>query len=195
MAVVHFDGSNNPLPYISADALGGYGLMNITALDSSAETVTGTFSFVGLRIKVDGDGNPILDGNGDPVLEEIAITNGAFNAIPYIIDDTGGGGGTGGDPENEFFAKIDGVDFVADTISVTEPMVGDIHMIKIEAKSTTGEQMRIDVPRSLGVGTFNMVQISDGTELIGVYNAGNGAENLTSNPGTITISEFDLDIK
>tara|TARA_R110000823_G_scaffold233253_1_gene359654 strand:+ start:30489 stop:31886 length:1398 start_codon:yes stop_codon:yes gene_type:complete len=190
----YFDGSNNPLPYISADALGGYGLMNITALDASAETVTGTFSFVGVRIKVDGDGNPILDGNGDPVLEEIAITNGAFNAIPYIIDDTGGGGGTGGNPENEFFAKIDGVDFVADTISVTEPMVGDVHMIKIEAKSNTGEQIRIDVPRSLGVGTFEMVQISDGTKLIGVYNAGNGAENLTSNPGTITISEFDLEL-
>jgi len=189
----YFDGSNNPLPYISADALGGYGLMNITALDTSAETVTGTFSFVGLRIKIDGDGNPILDGDGNPVLEEIAITSGSFNAIPYIIDDTGGGG-TGSDPNNEFFAKIDGVDFVADSIFVTEPIVADVHMLSIKANSNTGAQMRIDVPRSLGVGTFDMVQISDGTKLIGVYNAGNGADNLTSNPGTMTISEFDLEL-
>ena len=188
----YFDGSVNLLPYISADALGGYGLMNITEIDASANTVTGTFSFVGFRIKVDGDGNPILDGNGDPILENIEISRGAFNAIEYELDDTGGGGGTG-NPENEFFAKIDGVDFMADTITVSEPMVGDVHMIKIEAKSQFGEMMRIDVPRSLGVGTFEMVNISDGTKLIALYNAGGGAENLTSNPGTITISEFDLE--
>lgn len=189
----YFDGSNNILPYISSEALGGYGLMTITELDASAMTVTGTFSFVGVRIKVDGDGNPILDGNGDPVLEDIEITRGAFNAIPYVLDDTGGGGGSG-NPDNEFFAKVDGVDFVADTIEVTEPMIGDYHMIKIEAKSATGEMMRIDVPRSLGVGTFDMVNISDGTKLIALYNAGGGAENLTSNPGTITITEFDLEL-
>lgn len=187
----YFDGSVNLLPYISADALGGYGLMNITEIDASASTVTGTFSFVGFRIKVDGDGNPILDGNGDPILEDIEISNGAFNAIEYVIDDTGGGGGT--NPENEFFAKIDGLDFTADTIAVSEPMVGDVHMIKIEAKSQLGEMLRIDVPRSLGVGTFDMVNISDGTKLIALYNAGGGAENLTSNPGTITISKFDLE--
>lgn len=191
----YFDRSNNPFPYISADSIGGFGLMNLTALDIGAATVTGTFSFVGSREKVDSDGNPILDGNGDPILEEITITNGAFNAIPFTIDDTGGGGGTGGgNPENEFFAKIDGVDFVADSIYVSEPMVGDVHMIKIEAKSNTGEMMRIDVPRSLGVGTFDMVRISDGTKLIGLYNAGGGDENLTSDPGTITITEFDLEL-
>lgn len=192
-AGTYFDGSINVLPYISAAALGGSGLLNITELDATAKTVTGTFSFMGVRIKVDGDGNPIIDGNGDPVLENIEITNGAFNAIPYIIDDTGGGGGTT-DPNNEFFAKVDGVDFVADTIFVSEPVVGDIHMIKVEAKSNTGELMRIDVPRSLGVGTFDMVNISDGTKLIALYNAGNGAENLTSNPGSITITEFDLEL-
>ena len=192
----YFDGSSNLLPYISADALGGYGLMNLTALDMSSETVTGTFSFVGVRIKVDGDGNPILDNNGDPVLEQLAITSGAFNEIPFILDDTGGGGGGGGggDPDNEFFAKVDGVNFQADNLTVTEPMVGDVHMIKIEARSDAGELMRLDIPRSLGVGTFDMVRISDGTDLIGLYNAGAGADNLTSNPGTITITEFDLEL-
>lgn len=190
----YFDGSVNILPYISAGTLGGSGLLNITELDATAQTVTGTFSFMGVRIKVDGDGNPILDGNGDPVLENIEITNGAFNAIEYVIDDTGGGGGGGNNPNNEFFAKVDGIDFIADTISVSEPMIGDVHMIKVEAKSSTGELIRIDVPRSLGIGTFDMVNISDGTKLIALYNAGNGAENLTSNPGSITITEFDLEL-
>lgn len=190
-AGAYFDGSINVLPFISAQALGGSGQLKISEIDDVAKTVTGTFSFTGYRIKVDGNGDPIIDNNGNPVLEDIQISNGAFNAIAYVLDDTGGGGGN--DPENEFFAKVDGVEFVPDTIAVTEPMVGNVHMIKIEAKKATGEQMRIDVPRSLGVGTFDMVRISDGTKLIAVYNAGAGNENLTSNPGTITISEFDLE--
>ncbi len=62
-AGTYFDGSINVLPYISAGALGGSGLLNITELDTDAQTVSGTFSFMGVRIKVDGDGNPIIDGN------------------------------------------------------------------------------------------------------------------------------------
>ena len=191
-AGAYFDGSINLLPFMSAQAVGGSGQLQITALDTDAKTVSGTFSFVGFRIKVDGNGDPIIDGNGNPVLESIEISRGAFNAIEYVLDDTGGGGG-GNNPENEFFAKVDGIDFVAESISVTEPMVGDVHMIKVEALNAERQLMRIDVPRSLGVGTFDMVRISDGTKLIALYNAAGGAENLTSDPGTITITEFDLE--
>lgn len=190
-AGAYFDASSNVVPYITAEAFGGLGQLKITELDTTEQTVSGTFSFRGVRIKVGEDGNPILDGSGNPVMEEIEITSGAFTAIPYQLDDTGGGTGN---PNDEFFAKVDGVDFIADSISVTEPVNGEIHMIKIVAKSNTGELLRIDVPRSLGVGTFNMERISDGTKLIGVYNAGDGAENLTSNPGTINITEFDLEV-
>ncbi len=188
----YFDGSINVLPYISAQALGGSGQLKISELDTTEKTVSGTFSFIGVRIKVDANGDPIFDINGNPVLENIEISRGAFNKIVYTIDDTGGGTG-GGNPDDEFFAKVDGVDFVADSIAVTEPMVGNVHMIKIEAKTAEGAIMRIDVPYALGVGTFDMVRISDGTKLIAVYNAGNGTENLTSDPGTITITEYDLE--
>jgi hypothetical protein len=193
----YFDGSNNNLlPFKSVDSIGGLGQMVITEIDTVNNTVTGTFSFKGVREKHDGDGNPILDDNGNPVMENIQISNGAFNSIVYTLDDgNGDGDGDGnGNPNDEFFAKVDGVDFVADSISVTEPVIGDIHMIKIKAKSSAnGKMIRIDVPRNLGVGTFEMVNISDGTKLIALYNAGGGAENLTSNPGTITITEFDLE--
>lgn len=192
----YYDGSSNLQPYTSADSLAGYGLLNIDVLDLTAQTVTGTFSFVGMRAKLDGDGNPILDNNGDPVLEQVSVTSGAFNEIPFELDETGTGGGDGNgntNPNNEFFAKVDGFDFIADSLRVYEPMVGDVHMINIEAKNGAGESLRIDIPRSLGVGTHNMVQISDGTNLIALYNDGMGGENLTSNPGTITITEFDLE--
>lgn len=189
---IYFDGSINVSPYISAGPFGGSGQLNITELNITDKTVTGTFSFTGVRIKVDGDGNPILDGAGNPIMESIEIKKGAFNSIEYVLDDTGGGG-TGGDPQNKFFAKVDGVDFIADTLRVTEPLVGNVHMIKIEARSSKNELIRIDIPRSLGVGTFQMVKISDGSKLIASYNANQGGENLTSNPGTITITEFDLE--
>ena len=188
----YFEGSSHPDPYSSAGTFGGSGQLNLTKLDITDKTVTGTFSFTGARIKVDGDGNPILDGDGNPILENIEIKKGAFNSINYVLDDTGGGG-TGGDPQNKFFAKVDGVDFIADSLKVTEPVVGNVHMIKIEARSSKNELIRIDIPRALGVGTFQMVKISDGTKLIASYNAHQGGENLTSNPGTITISEFDLE--
>ncbi|WP_026452023.1 DUF6252 family protein [Aequorivita capsosiphonis] len=190
-AGAYFDGSTNVVPYVTAEAFGGLGQLKITELDTAEQTVTGTFSFRGVRLKIDADGNPVLDGSGNPVMEEVEITSGAFNAIAYQLDDTGGGTGNSND---EFFAKVDGVDFIAESISVTEPVVGEVHMIKVEAVSNTGELLRIDVPRSLGEGTFDMVRISDGTKLIAVYNAGSGTENLTSNPGTITISEFDLEL-
>lgn len=190
-AGAYFDGTTNLLPYVSAEAFGGSGHLNITELDTEEQTVTGTFSFIGVRMKVDSDGNPVLDGNDEPVMEEVEISSGAFNTIPYVLDGAGGGTGNSND---EFFAKVDGVDFIADSISVTEPIVGDIHMIKVEARSTTGELLRIDVPRFLGEGTFQMENISDGTKLIAIYNEGVGGENLSSNPGSITISQLDLEL-
>ena len=37
-------------------------------------TITGTFSFTGFRLAVDADGNPVLDTNGDQIIEDEDIT-------------------------------------------------------------------------------------------------------------------------
>ncbi len=191
----YIDGNPNTLPYVSTANAGGFGQLKITEINTSAKTVTGTFGFTGVRIKLDGSGNPVLDGNGLPVMETIVIGDGSFNTITYIIDDSGDGDGDGDgdtDFQNEFFAKVDGVGFVADSISVTEPINANVRMIKIEAKTANRDLIRLDIPRSLGVGTFNMESLSDGTKLIGLYRNNDSGENLTSNPGRITITEFDL---
>lgn len=176
-------------PYISAAALGGFGQLEITEINNTDMTISGNFSFEGVRIALDAEGNPITDGNGNPVIENITISNGAFNAIPYT-EDAGGGGGGGGslDP---FFAKVDGLDFIPQTVNSTRNIISNVPMINIIALNSSGEKIRIDIPEALGVGTFNMEQLSDGTKLIAQYNPGIGTEDLSSDPGTIEITEFN----
>ena len=175
-------------PYISAGLFGGSGQLNITEIDTDAFTVTGTFSFVGVRIQLDSEGNPVIDGDGNPVLETITITNGGFNSIELDIDNSGGPVGT----TEEFFAKVDDIEFTPDLmLSTTRVEIGGEPMINIVAVNAAGDQMRIDIPENIGVGTFAMEQISDGTKLIGLFNAAGPGEALTSNPGTITITQLN----
>ena len=184
-AGVYLDGSLNP--YISAAAFGGSGILEITELDTDNLTVTGTFSFTGARIALDADGNPILDSSGNPVQELIEITSGAFNKVVYVLDNNGGGTPI----ENEFFAVVDGVDFIAEGVTTTVNNIAGIPVVKIVAVNAEGAIMRIDIPEDLGLGTFAMESLSDGTKLISLYNPNTGGENLTSNPGTITITKFN----
>jgi len=174
-------------PYISAGAIGGSGTLNLSEIDEVGLTVTGTFSFTGVRLAFDADGNPILDGNGNPVLEMVEITSGEFNKISYVLDDTGGEIPL----EDEFFAKVDGIGFTPESITTTLNEYSGIKVVKIVAVNAEGAVMRIDIPEELGVGTYAMESLSDGTKLISLYNSNTGGENLTSNPGTITITKFN----
>lgn len=189
-SAIYTDGTINAMPYSSLGSIGGNGRMNISQLDMLNNTVSGTFSFKGVRIKLGNDGLPVLDGGGNEIVEEIQISSGAFNTIPVRIDTSGGGGDP--DPDHEFFAKVNNVDFIAKSIRVRDSIIADVHMFKIEAVSALGEKITIDIPRSLGLGTFSMEPLSDGTKLIGIYKKGSGSANLTSNPGTINITEFNL---
>lgn len=191
---IYNDGQANSTPYITLIDGGGSGQLMIYEIDTIAKTITGTFKFVGVRMKTNENGMPVLDGNGMPILENIDIKNGAFNKIPYIREQGDGDGDGDGEeptPQHEFFAKANGQDFIADTITVTEPINGNVPMLVIKAENADHEIIRIDIPKSLGIGNYDMEQLSDGTKLIGVFKDTDG-NNLTSNPGTLRITEFDL---
>jgi hypothetical protein len=175
-------------PYISFGAFGASGQLSITEFDVQNLKITGTFSFTGTRFAVDAAGNPILDVNGNPVIEDEDITNGIFNKISFTNEDQGGGG----TPVNDvFFAKVDGVNFDAESVTTTLNEVAGVSVVKIVAVNEEGEIIRIDIPEDLGLGTFDMEALSDGTKLISLYNPASIGENLTSNPGTITITKFN----
>lgn len=179
--------SNTPVnPYISFVAFGGTGEVTLTEMDMELMTVTGTFNFVGGRMQLDAEGNPVLDGNGDPVIETVEVTSGAFNTIEYTIEDYGDGG-----VDDIFFAKVDGVDFIAETLTVTQVTIAGIPMLNVVATNAAGATIRVDIPENQGVGgPWDMVPISNGTKLIAMYNDGAGGEDLTSSPGSIRILEF-----
>lgn len=194
---VYFPLNDSLNPYLTAAEFGGSGALQITELDLENLTVSGIFRFNGVRVQLDAQGNPILDGEGNPVLQNINITDGAFNTVPIVLDENGGGGGGGGgggddptDPEDSFYASIDGLEFVDTTLETLETTVAGVEMLNIIATDAAGGMVRIDIPRDLGVGTYEFESISNGTQIIALYNSGQGGENLTSNPGTLTITEF-----
>ena len=181
--------TNPENPFVSDGTFGVFGQLNITEFDAQNATVSGTFSFTGVRVVLDVDGNPVLDSNGQPTLETEEITNGIFNKIPYTTQDQGGGSTPITD---EFFAKVDGVNFDAESVTTSLNTVAGVSVVKIVAVNELGEIIRIDIPEDLGIGTFAMEPLSDGTKLIGLFNPATVGENLTSNPGTINITRFNV---
>ncbi len=191
-------------PYTTATALEGFGSMMITELDMTAQVVSGTFSFTANRPKLDASGNPVNDSDGIPIIETISASEGQYFQIPFTIEDTDTGG-TDDDPmdpdgdmniSNSFEAFIDAEGdendglFIGETIITELATVGGIPVIRILGLNDDGESIRIDIPEELELGTYDMVNLSNGTELIALYNDGQGTANLTSNPGTLTITDF-----
>jgi len=175
-------------PYTTSEEYGGSGTLMVDSLGVTTRRLSGTFNMQGVRLELDAMGNPVLDENGDPIIEEVLITEGIFKNIGYELGSDPGSGGN--DDEHEFFARVDGTGFPAEAVEVTETVVGDINMIQIEAKNENRDFIRIDVPLHLTVGMHEMEPISNGSVLIGSYKE-NGEEILTSNPGSLTITTFD----
>ena len=178
-------------PYVSYIPRDGFGQVDLTLFDEVNLLVSGTFTFNGNRVKTDPDTGEIeYDGNGNEIIEEVVVECGSFNNLPFTFIDSSSGGG-GPIITNEFFAKVDDVDFNSASITTTSLNIGGVPMVKIVAIDENEELIRIDLPKDLGVGTFSMEQLSDGTKVIALYNPHTGGENLTSNPGTITITKFN----
>lgn len=195
----YFDVQSPTNPFITLADTGGSGTMSISAYNETDLIVSGSFNFVGTRAALDANGDPITDANGDVIIQNASITQGVFTDIQMTFDENPGGGEPGGGGGSEdpvdvdvFFALVNGQEHVDQVLTTTLNTVGSNMVFKVEAQTAIGSMMRIDIPFEMGLGTFDMEDgISDGTKLIGIYNPNIGGENLSSNPGSITFTEFD----
>ena len=176
---IYLDGVDPIDPFTTEFDLGGSGELTITNINTTLMTVSGTYNFNGVRSVVDGSGNTIT--------EIIEIDSGAFSKIPLTIEEEEIS------LNGEFSAMVDRDDFNPILLETRLDTIGGIVMITIEAENIDGELIRIDIPETLGVGIHEMESLSNGTKLIGLYNSNTGGENLTSNPGTIEITEFFIE--
>jgi len=176
-------------PFVTYVPNGGFGELTISEFNQTEQFVSGTFSFTGMRPEKDiFTGEFVTDSSGDVILQTLEIECGSFNRIPYTILDFNDGitSFTG-----EFFAKVDDVEFEEVFLETSRSIIGDVVMINVVARDAQNNLMRIDIPPDLDEGTYPFANISDGTDLIGFYNPIGSTENLTPNPGSITILELN----
>lgn len=112
------------------------GSITISNIDTVHKTISGTFSFKGYW----------SDTTVTSILP-VQFTNGVFTNVPYI---------TQAETTNNFFAKVDGTEFVdVDIMAATIDISGQEY-ISLAADTASGDDMTISVRSNLATGTYNI---------------------------------------
>lgn len=145
------------------------GFITISSINTSNNTVSGTFSFKGYWTDTV---NPLAPKN---------FTNGIFQNIPLT-------GSVGNPSADSFYAKADGVEFVEDQIDVTEvSSSGFPDAISIVGSKTNGESLSISIDTNTAVGTYQMTGLLSTTDVVrGKYLVNGSLHGGVSGSVTIT---------
>ena len=157
------------------------GSINITNIDTVNKKISGTFAYKGYW----------SDSSTTSILP-VQFTNGVFTNIPY----------TSSVPvsNDSFFAKVDGTEFVEDQISgsLITNVTGMPDQISLVASKTNGDNIGLNIVRSLAVGTYNFTgplgsQVNGTCFLNSVlYNAQSGSITITSKTATRIKGTFNM---
>jgi hypothetical protein len=144
------------------------GSVNITNIDVTHHTISGTFSFTGYWSD-DTDPSPPTPKH---------FTNGTFTNLPYVTDSPTG---------DSFLAKVNGVDFSQDDLLAAETTVGPDTFISIGAQNANLDAMTVSVKSSLGTGTYAITGnlASDPVQIAYSNDSGDGMASA----GTVAITE------
>lgn len=151
------------------------GSVTITSVNTVNQTVSGIFSYKGYW----------SDTTVTNILP-IIFTNGVFNNLPYTIQNA---------PNNTFFAKVDGVDFVENTINVTTTN----NIIGISATNETAKNITIGINDNATVGVHNITG-NVATDVVQAFykpsgaplQAFSGSVNVTSKTTTRITGTFNF---
>lgn len=141
------------------------GKITISELDMDNKTVSGTFNFKGIKLR--------MDASYDEVIE---ITSGAFNKIPFYIPEELTNSGT---------AKINGNPLTFDTVYAYEAFSN--FKVNMHASSNDG-LLLFEIPMDITAGTYDLT----GGTWSASYSIG-GDEYYPSS-GTLNITNHDTEI-
>ncbi len=122
----------------------------ITELDTVNKTVSGTFEFKGFQ----------SDMETDEVLATKLFTNGFFTAITYTGDIPQDNGGGPGVVFENFFAKVNGENFLAvdDFVSYGLTSINNMSFDSFKAVNEDGDEITINIKANTPVGTYNITE-------------------------------------
>ena len=158
------------------------GSITITSINTTNNTVSGTFSFKGYWTDTV---NPLAPKN---------FTNGIFQNIPLS-------GNIGTPSTDTFFAKADGVEFVEDQIDVTEvASSGFPDAISIAASKSNGDVISLSIDTNTPAGTYQMTGLLSTTDVVrgkylvngSLHGAVLGSITITSVTATRMVGTFSF---
>lgn len=120
----------------------------ITELDTINKTISGTFEFTGFQTSIDSD----------EVLGTKVFSNGYFTAITYTGDiPIDNGGGPGVIFEN-FFAKVNGENFLAveDFVSYGPTSINNVSFDSFKAVNDQGDEITINIKSNTPAGSYDI---------------------------------------
>jgi hypothetical protein len=164
---------NPPSSYLATNlAEPSSGEVVISEIDETNKTFSGTFNAVAYT----GDEQSF-----------VTITNGIFSNVPYENEFPP-------NEDNSFYAKVDGEEFVENSVNGALTTLSDYSSIAITAVKNNLETIGITIPLSLSTpGTytnFSAIPVQD--VIVGQYNL-SSTEFYSSQSGSITITLHDTD--
>lgn len=138
----------------------------VSEINEENQTISGTFNFTG------------HNSNGDSK----EFVNGVFTNVSYQS-------GLSNNNDNTFFAKIDGEEFLEDSIEGVQLQLAGISNIGLNATKNSGETISISLLADIAVGDYTFDGFGNLTNII-QYNLGGTNTHIGS--GTFSISMHDL---
>jgi hypothetical protein len=159
--------------YLSGNTIdNSTGSIEITSIDTTNNLISGTF-YATAR-----------NGSG----ASVTITSGEFTNIPFETE-------LPNNNENEFFAKVNGDEFVEDSIEATKATLAGNTNITLTATKNSFETIGITIPFSNSdAGTYNFSSIPSQNVYVAQYNVSQ-TEFYVASSGSITITSHDTATK
>ena len=187
--IIAYTGTNSTFAYLSvntANASENTGAITITSINTVNKTISGTFSYKGYW----------SDTTNTSIIP-VQFTNGVFTNISYA------GPTTPPVVNDNFYAKIDGTEFVEDQINgaLLTNVSGMPDQISVVGSKTNGDSVGLNIVNSLSVGTYQFtgplgVQVNGSCVLNSVlYNAESGSITITSKTPSRIVGTFNMVVK